>query len=331
MPIPEPSTILETTSYETFLTSQVTKDISLRFQGRWKTTQVVDTVTETSLVTEVLTKVITATTPAPLPRQLHTVDHNQREQKRKERPRSNGRFRPNKLYQSPQVKIKEFRKPQRPNSTRPPSRQQSLDSFQSLKNYLRNIKQNQSVRQKESSSLSRARPHKNFTDKSNDQQETVVNHRVDSEDDGRAGLFGPKNLLKDKITHKISKSKDTTVTSATTSLPPEHPVQNADVKESAAVSTSVVTLFISGSVPGEYTTSLKTVTVDSAGSITRERRQAESQIRPTKTVRLDQDAMTESDSYSNFNLESSFEPVEPEAECGAYTVTVTVVETVGCY
>jgi len=282
-------------------------------------------------VTEVLTKVITATTPAPLPRQLHTVDHNQREQKRKERPRSNGRFRPNKLHQSPQVKIKEFRKPQRPNSTRPPSRQQSLDSFQSLKNYLRNIKQNQSVRQKESSSLSRARPHKNFTDKSNDQQETVVNHRVDSEDDGRAGLFGPKNLLKDKITHEISKSKDTTVTSATTSLPPEHPVQNADVKESAAVSTSVVTLFISGSVPGEYTTSLKTVTVDSAGSITRERRQAESQIRPTKTVRLDQDAMTESDSYSNFNLESSFEPVEPEAECGAYTVTVTVVETVGCY
>ena len=130
--------------------------------------------------------------------------------------------------------------------------------------------------------------------------------------------------------------EDTVVTSTTTPLSQPEPVQspttstNTASKETAAVSTSVVTLFISGSIPGEYTTSLKTITVDSTGTeVTREKRQAEGLIRPTKTIRLDQDA-TDSDSYWDLVIEGSFEAPE-SSECRDHTVTVTVVETVGCH
>ena len=41
-------TLVETTSYPSLVTSQVTKDISLRFNGQWKTTQLLDTVVEVS-------------------------------------------------------------------------------------------------------------------------------------------------------------------------------------------------------------------------------------------------------------------------------------------
>eukprot|EP00092_Neocalanus_flemingeri_P007168 GFUD01007745.1.p1 GENE.GFUD01007745.1~~GFUD01007745.1.p1 ORF type:complete len:525 (+),score=98.23 GFUD01007745.1:198-1772(+) len=332
---PEPSTIYQTTSYETHLTSHVTKDISLRFQGRWKTTHVLDTIIETSTVTEILTTVITATPPAPLPQQINTVSHNEREQK-KERPRSNGRFRPSTPKRANQVKIKEFRRPQRPQISRPRSRPQSLDSFQTLKNYLNNIKQNQANRPKESSSTVRPRPLNFFQDKSTEQREPKEKIEDSPKEDRRLGLFGPKELIKDQITNNNRKVEEIKVSPTTSALSQPQPIQSQATNEKTvsqdpeAVSTSIVTLFISGRVPGEYTTSLKTVIVDSSGTeVTREKRQAEGLIRPTKTVRLDHDA-TESDSYWDLVIESSFE--EPQlSECRDHTVTVTVVETIGCH
>ena len=73
-----------------------------------------------------------------------------------------------------------------------------------------------------------------------------------------------------------------------------------------AESTSIVTVYLSGKVPGVYSTSLKTVTLESESPIaTREKRHAEGIIRPTKTLRLHQDA-TESSSYWDLVIESSF-------------------------
>ena len=96
-----------------------------------------------------------------------------------------------------------------------------------------------------------------------------------------------------------------------------------------AESTSIVTVYLSGKVPGVYSTSLKKVTLTSESpEATREKRNAEGIIRATKTLRLYQDA-TESNNYWDLVIESSFEEAE-QPECREHTVTVTVVETVGC-
>lgn len=334
--IPEPSTIFQTTSYETHLTSHVTKDISLRFQGKWKTTHVLDTIIETSTITEVLTTVITATAPSPLPQQLNTLDQNERKQKQRERPRSNGRFRPSTPKRSQQVNIKEF-KPYRSQLSRPTSRSQNLDSFQTLKTYLKAIKQKQAVRPIESPSL--FRPRKYSVDKSEDMQ---VIQKESSTDSRRADLFSQKDLLKEKIKNNNRQFEKITEAPRTTPLPPPEPQPlpppqksqasstNTASQAKVAESTSIVTVFLSGKVPGVYSTSLKTVTLTSESpEATREKRHAEGIIRPTTTLRLNQDA-TESNNYWDLVIESSFEEAE-KLECREHTVTVTVVETVGCH
>lgn len=334
--IPEPSTIFQTTSYETHLTSHVTKDISLRFQGKWKTTHVLDTIIETSTITEVVTTVITATAPSPLPKQLNTLDHNQQKQKQMERPRSNGRFRPSTPKRSQQVKIKEF-KPHRSQLSRPTSRSQNLDSFNTLKTYLKSFKQKQAGGPIESPSLHR--PRKYTVDKSEDIQ---VIQRDSSTYSRRADLFGQKDLLKEKIVNNNRKLEKIPEAPSTTPMPPPErkplpPPQKSHATSKSigseapvAASTSIVTLYLSGKVPGVYSTSLKTVTLESESpAATREKRHAEGVIRPTKTLRLDQDA-AESTSYWDLVIESSFEEAK-QPECREHTVTVTVVETVGCH
>jgi hypothetical protein len=281
----------------------------------------------------VLTTVITATAPSPLPQQLNTVDNNERKQR--ERPRSNGRFRPSTPKRSQQVKIKEF-KPYRSQLSRPTSRSQNLDSFQTLKTYLENIKQKQAVRHIESPSLHR--PRKYSVDKSEDIQ---VIQKESSTDSRRADLFGQKDLLKEKILNNNRQFEKITEAPSTTPHPPPDPQPLPPPQESkasstntasqakVAESTSIVTVFLSGKVPGVYSTSLKTVTLTSESPVaTREKRHAENVIRPTKTLRLNQDA-TESNSYWDFVIEGSFEEAE-QPECSEHTVTVTVVETVGC-
>jgi len=347
--LPETSTVLQTTSYETHLTSQVTKDISLRFQGKWKTTKVVDTIIETSTITEVLTTLITATKPAAVLKQINTVDHNDRHQKQRERPRSNNRFRPNLPKRSQQVNIKPFKpqrpqikpfKPERPQLNRPTSRSQSLDSFESLKSYLKSIKQKHAVGPTESPSL--LRPRKYTVDRSED---TPVSRR--------AGLFGSTDLLKEQILNPVRKLVETNNPPTTTPSPPPEPqplpppnpqelpppkpqpvpppeqpqaTSEATASNDQVVAiTSISTIFISGKVPGVYTTSLKTIIVKSASP--REKRHAEGLIRPTKTITLDRDA-TEHHHW-DLMIESSFEEAA-KPECGQHTVTVTVVETVGC-
>ena len=140
-----------------------------------------------------LTTVITATAPSPLPQQLNTLDQNERKQKQRERPRSNGRFRPSTPKRSQQVNIKEF-KPYRSQLSQPTSRSQNLDSFQTLKTYLKAIKQKQAVRPIESPSLHRLR--KYSVDKSEDIE---VIQKESTTDSRRADLFAQKDLLKDKI------------------------------------------------------------------------------------------------------------------------------------
>jgi len=317
---PETSTVFQTTSYQTHLTSEVTKDISLLFQGKWKTTQIVESVIETSTVTEILTSVITATPSVTNPQILNTLEHNLR--KEKERPKSNGRFRPSLPRRPTQVKIKPF-KPQRPQFGRPKSQTQNLESFQTLKSYLKNIKQNQTPGPVKLPSLHR--PRKYSVDKS---EEEPVSRR--------AGLFGSKNLLKAKINNSKNKLKE--ITEPSTPAPPPPPPepkplpspQQSDsksdataTKDNAVESTSIVTVYLSGKVPGVYSTSLKTVIVEAS----RAKRSADLVIQPTKTIPLDEESVDHS--YWNLILDSSFEENSAPA-CTQQTVTVTVTETVGC-
>jgi len=331
---PETSTVLQTTSYETEVTSHLTKDISLRFQGKWKTTQVVDTIIETSTITEVLTTVITATTPIPLPRQLNTLDHNEPSEKEWKRPVSNRRFRPNITPRTPQVNIKKFRPHNRPEISRTTESSQRLDSFQTLKGYLKSIKQKQSI-----GSQGLHRPRKYTVDRSEDQ---TFQPKEVSENSGRTNLFGSKDLLKEKILDSARKreeaKKDQTTTSPAPPPAPEPlpaPQQTPTVdalspdKEPEVEKTSVVTVYLSGKVPGVYSTSLKTVIIESASpSQAREKRHAAGLIQPTKTLKIEEDS-TNSNGYWDLIIEGSFEDsVEPQ--CKDHTVTVTVVETVGC-
>jgi len=320
---PETSTVLKTTSYETHLTSELTKDISLLFQGKWKTTQIVESVIETSTVTEILTSIITATPSATTPKQLNTLDQNHREEK--ERQRSSGRFRPSLPRRPTQVKIKPFQ-PQRPKFGRPKSQTQNLESFQTLKSYLKNIKQKQTPGPAKLPSLHR--PRKYSVDKSEEQPVSR-----------RAGLFGSKNLLKDKINNSKNKFKEITEPPTTVPPPPPPPPpepkplpppQQSDskneataTKDHAVESTSIVTVYLSGKVPGVYSTSLKTVIVEAS----RAKRSADLVIQPTKTIPLEEESLDHS--YWNLVLDSSFEENNAPA-CSQHTVTVTVIETVGC-
>ena len=330
-------------SYETHLTSELTKDISLLFQGKWKTTQIVESVIEvnivhtlllimtfhnylqTSTVTEILTSIITATPSATTPKQLNTLDHNHKDEK--ERQRSSGRFRPSLPRRPTQVKIKPFQ-PQRPKFGRPKSQTQNLESFQTLKSYLKNIKQKQTPGPAKLPSLHR--PRKYSVDKSEEQPVSR-----------RAGLFGSKNLLKDKINDSKNKFKE--ITEPPTTVPPPSappppppepkplpPPQQSDSKNEATAtkghaveSTSIVTVYLSGKVPGVYSTSLKTVIVEAS----RAKRSADLVIQPTKTIPLEEESLDHS--YWNLVLDSSFEENNAPA-CSQHTVTITVVETDWC-
>merc|ERR1712212_840967 len=78
-------TVTKTSVFPSLITSQTTREISLRFQNKWKTTQVVEAVIVTSTITELVESVVrltptrslaslaTATLRLPLPRQVqHT-------------------------------------------------------------------------------------------------------------------------------------------------------------------------------------------------------------------------------------------------------------------
>ena len=127
------------------------------------------------------------------------------------------------------------------------------------------------------------------------------------------------------IVTSVSQSDDSDVTVAT--------VLPAPVAPLPGVQSSVLTVYISGRVPGVFTTSLSTIFYngappddnhDNSDKSDRVKRHVEAVITPTKTVKLDSDL---SDHYFEL-IESGLNSYDEASKDCDDTKTVTVTETV---
>jgi len=276
-------TVTKTSVFPSLITSQTTREISLRFQNKWKTTQVVEAVIVTSTITELVESVVrltptrslaslaTATLRLPLPRQVQPT---------------------------------------------PASREGSpLSSFQALQRYLLQLrekgkpeerlveprKQEEVAKTTERPTQGPIRPHQTHFSPTRPHLKLPPKSLP---------LPPPKNLIKtpDEETEEVLKSSATTAPTATE---------------------SVVTIFLSGSVPGVYSTVLSTITATTSPTPVRRRREAKVVsgghlgIAPTPAQHLDATPATLVDHLSIL-------PSPVEWQCKAAPVTVTVTELHAC-
>jgi len=322
---PDFSTVIQTVSYETVVTTEGTKEISLRFQGKWKTTQIVQAVIQTSTITEVLTSLIEVTPTQP----IHMTKQTRANQLLPLYPRSSRKDKSEKENITVErkeekrqrsfpggrtPKIRPFqRKNDRYKTTPKPSSHGRLSSFKTLQGYLQNIKgkidgARKSGRNKniDTQAISRERFQNNPISSSVIEVSIAKNSRQsENQEDKEVSQFGPVDLQNNAGTVTIT-SDDS------------HPLK----EPSEAQYTRVTTFFLSGSVPGQYTTSLSTITLsdkeETSGS--RVKRETllvsdrifhtynELKISPTRTVKLGKEGDL----------------------CRVETVTVTVVNTQTC-
>jgi len=277
------TTVTKTSVYPSLVTSQTTREISLRFQNKWKTTQVVEAVIVTSTITKLVESVVsltptrslgslaTATLRLPLPRQ--------------------------QLQPTP------------PTQLRSGSREGSpLSSFQALQRYLLQLREKgkpeERVGEQQRKEVARTterptqgpiRPHQTHF------SPTRPHLKLPPK-----SLPAPKKLMRtpDKEREEVFESIATTTATATE---------------------SVVTIFVSGSVPGVYSTILSTITT--SPTPVRRRREAEVVsgghlgIAPTPAQHLEATPVTLLDHLRIL-------PTPVEWQCKASPVTVTVTELV---
>ena len=234
-------------------------------------------------------------------------------------------------------KLQEQNIPEADRSFTPPrtttsEKPERLDSFETLKGYLNRIK-------------TRKPPFKrpslvNKVTTEGDQKEQKEEKEVDvqTQNNYRANLFGRRNLLKEKISSSIYRTQEPSIEPSiepsptevspgptVTEVTEETPSLVVNVASSVRVEggkepeprTSVVTLYLSGSVPGVFSTSLQTVILPSEGDSQRYRREALT-IRPARS----REAPEMTDSYWDL-IESSLNSLGADSDSDKVTVTVT--------
>jgi len=326
----ELSTIIQTKSYETYIIAEETKDISLKFKGKWKTTPIIQTITQTSRITEIQSTVITITPTHRVERQKETIIninpqfHHRRENNRIEDDRFSNKFDSHRnKFKSPL--IRPFRRKLHENVYKPPTtaapRQQAeSDSLRALQAYLQRVKENRDIKsitvptgieKLKAQNVKEDRIHllSSLDESLNNEDITVVTTDVQINVKEVTPAPDPGN-------EHINIEPETIVSS------------KVDINSSTAEnSVSIITIFLSGSVPGVYSTSLSTVTLsDSTGQ--RSKREAveiisnkvetpENDIRPTRSIKKETSALIEHD-----QTERDY--------CNVKTVTVTVINTQPC-
>jgi len=276
------TTVTKTSVYPSLVTSQTTREISLRFQNKWKTTQVVEAVIVTSTITELVESVVSLT--------------------------------PTRSLASLATATLRLPLPRHPIQPTPPtqlSREGSpLSSFQALQRYLLQLREKgkpeEKVGEQQRKEVARTterptqgpiRPHQTHF------SPTRPHLKLPPK-----SLPAPRKLVKtpDEETEEVSESIATTVPTATE---------------------SVVTIFLSGSVPGVYSTVLSTITT--SPTAVRHRREAKVVsgghlgIAPTPAQHLDATPLTLVDHLGIL-------PSPVEWQCTASPVTVTVTEVLAC-
>ena len=223
-----------------------------------------------------------------------------------------------------------------------------LDSFETLKGYLNRIKTGKPPFKRPSlrNKVTTGEDQKNQEEKEEKEEQEV---EVETPSNNyRANLFGRRNLLKEKISSSIYRTQmpsveasveasivpsPTEVSAAPTvsevSPSEESPSLVVNVASSVRVEggkepepelrTSVVTLYLSGSVPGVFSTSLQTVILPSEGESQRYRREAV-QILPTRT----KEAPEITESYWDL-IESSLNSLG--GDTGSERITITITRT----
>jgi len=176
------STIVTTTSYESLITSSVTRDLSVLFQGRYSTTYVLDTVIETSTITDTLTSVVTITPSLPQLNspQLNTINYNA----------------DIKLPTSNHKRVKSFN-----TKTETP---EGLDSFETLRGYLDKFQKKTST---PGPSTTTRRP-----------LIARLKHESRLKSFKRPNLFANRDLIKDRISSSLVNAVEETT--STTQLEP---------------------------------------------------------------------------------------------------------------
>jgi len=275
-------TVTKTSVFPTLITSQTTREISLRFQNKWKTTQVVEAVIVTSTITELVESVVSLT--------------------------------PTRSLASLATATLRLPLPRHPIQPTPPtqlSREGSpLSSFQALQRYLLQLREKgkpeERVGEQQRKEVARTterptqgpiRPHQTHF------SPTRPHLKLPPK-----SLPAPRKLVKtpDEETEEVSESIATTAPTATE---------------------SVVTIFLSGSVPGVYSTVLSTITT--SPTAVRHRREAKVVsgghlgIAPTPAQHLDATPLTLIDHLGIL-------PSPVEWQCTASPVTVTVTELLAC-
>ena len=311
---PVTSTLLITTSYESLVTSSVTRDISILFQGRYSTTHVLDSVIEvnrkiglsrkiichfqlqTSTITDTITSLVEITPTVAHPAlQANTITSNLLNKLQRENIQEKDRN-----FSAVRLITTTTEKPE------------GLDSFETLKGYLSRIKnktrkplrapfKRPALRQNQVTTEESAIKEDNRHEGEKEEEEVQNNYR--------ANLFGRRNLLKQKISSSIYMTEEASIEPTVTQVTPsEEVIIEPSVTESSLVvnvasnvrvegegeggdlRTSVVTVFLSGKVPGVFSTSLKTVILTGEEEAGRARREA-AEILPTR--RLDIPHMTD--------------------------------------
>jgi len=256
----------------------MTKEISLRFQGKWKTTQIIEPIIQTVTVSEVTTSVKEVMPTHSLKQPSFELPHH-----------LNFKAKENRIFpelderKENKMQFKQIsRSAQRQTSFLPtpsPTRRNShrLDNFKSLQARLSNI-----------------RLHRN-----KNSHENYRKHLPDKKE-----IFDRYPKENTRVNDQISEM-----------LAEENSIQTTKVQivEKKPLST-VSTLYISGSVPGVFTTSLTTIILEKP--VQRKRRGASSlvpkgSIKPTKVY-------SEPDIYKN----KEYCPIE--------TVTITIMKDGKC-
>ena len=213
-----------------------------------------------------------------------------------------------------------------------------LDSFETLKGYLNRIKTRKPPFKRPSLVLNKVTTEEDQKDEKEKEVEVQTQHNY------RANLFGRRNLLKEKISSSIYRTHQPSIEpSIEPSLEPSLEPSPTEVSPAPTVTgspslvvnvassvrveegkepepevrTSVVTLYLSGSVPGVFSTSLQTVILPSEGESQRYRREAV-EIQPTRS--LEAPEMTES--YWDL-IESSLNSLGGDSDSERVTVTIT--------
>jgi hypothetical protein len=275
-------TVTKTSVFPTLITSQKTREISLRFQNKWKTTQVVEAVIVTSIITELVESVVSLT-PTRTFASLATAT----------------------------LRLPQVHPTPPPTQLRSASREGSpLSSFQALQRYLLQLREKGNpeervVEQEERKELPRttARPSQG----SIRPQQTHFSPTRPHLKLPPKSLPAPKKLITtpDKETEEVLE-----------------PIATAATE-------SVVTIFVSGSVPGVYSTVLSTITATTSPAPVRFRREVQVVagghlgIAPTPAQHLDATPVTLVDHLRIL-------PSPAERQCKVAPVTVTVTELHAC-